>query len=113
MSERGGFWHIPARGALELERRLPLLELCHLRHVAPEGPERLGRLAREKAPAPALGRELSLLHDDFTAREHRDRPALEPSALIRGVARAVACVKSRSEEHTSELQSRLHLVCRL
>src|SRR6266436_8340129 len=25
----------------------------------------------------------------------------------------VACASSRSEEHTSELQSRLHLVCRL
>src|SRR2546422_4398501 len=27
--------------------------------------------------------------------------------------RARACSRSRSEEHTSELQSRLHLVCRL
>src|SRR2546422_8418579 len=26
---------------------------------------------------------------------------------------ATACVEVRSEEHTSELQSRLHLVCRL
>src|SRR2546422_5180710 len=26
---------------------------------------------------------------------------------------AAACASSRSEEHTSELQSRLHLVCRL
>src|SRR2546422_8180100 len=26
---------------------------------------------------------------------------------------AQACAKARSEEHTSELQSRLHLVCRL
>src|SRR2546422_2260189 len=36
------------------------------------------------------------------AREHhqRDRPHAEPDA-------------ERSEEHTSELQSRLHLVCRL
>src|SRR2546422_7003070 len=37
----------------------------------------------------------------------------EPYAIEQGfrLARAVAC--TRSEEHTSELQSRLHLVCRL
>src|SRR2546422_6229660 len=29
------------------------------------------------------------------------------------VNRALCCVRTRSEEHTSELQSRLHLVCRL
>src|SRR5439155_25992037 len=39
--------------------------------------------------------------------DHRSRPACEPKnerAMVR---------KSRSEEHTSELQSRGHLVCRL
>src|SRR2546429_7061224 len=37
-------------------------------------------------------------------------PALQPvaQAIVRSVRRG-----SRSEEHTSELQSRLHLVCRL
>src|SRR2546429_4389996 len=34
-----------------------------------------------------------------------------PFALTRAQARALA--DARSEEHTSELQSRLHLVCRL
>src|SRR2546429_6946876 len=34
-----------------------------------------------------------------------------PLARIRGSASA--CLLLRSEEHTSELQSRLHLVCRL
>src|SRR2546422_4947762 len=29
------------------------------------------------------------------------------------IARALAWARARSEEHTSELQSRLHLVCRL
>src|SRR2546429_7276890 len=35
----------------------------------------------------------------------------DPAQLAHGAARAVA--SCRSEEHTSELQSRLHLVCRL
>src|SRR2546429_3709500 len=33
-------------------------------------------------------------------------PAVGPPGYIR-------CIRPRSEEHTSELQSRLHLVCRL
>src|SRR5687768_17801849 len=33
--------------------------------------------------------------------------------LVRLFVRAGAVEKARSEEHTSELQSRLHLVCRL
>src|SRR3989449_5892799 len=58
----------------------------------------------------------------FVARELLERTNLDgadvnavifgqvvPSALVPNVAREV----SRSEEHTSELQSRLHLVCRL
>src|SRR3712207_7818919 len=37
------------------------------------------------------------------------------AALVQGqlVERGVACVAERSEEHTSELQSRQYLVCRL
>src|SRR5256884_3040638 len=49
------------------------------------------------------------------------RVTLIPGALLIGVwfliqlfnAGSVATVQTRSEEHTSELQSRLHLVCRL
>src|SRR2546422_3146567 len=33
--------------------------------------------------------------------------------LLHDAARRAAARRSRSEEHTSELQSRLHLVCRL
>src|SRR2546429_1951915 len=36
-----------------------------------------------------------------------------PSSLFRMVASDRASGPTRSEEHTSELQSRLHLVCRL
>src|SRR5712675_3221847 len=35
------------------------------------------------------------------------------AAPVRGAGRRVVASRSRSEEHTSELQSRLHLVCRL
>src|SRR5687768_17729878 len=40
----------------------------------------------------------------------RARPGSEPMS---GTAANLLCAKARSEEHTSELQSRLHLVCRL
>src|SRR2546422_6979586 len=36
-----------------------------------------------------------------------------PGAIVRRPHRALALSHYRSEEHTSELQSRLHLVCRL
>src|SRR2546422_1953226 len=38
---------------------------------------------------------------------------LERDETLDGVADLVAVLVRRSEEHTSELQSRLHLVCRL
>src|SRR2546429_4512834 len=46
------------------------------------------------------------------------RSRLSQSALLAGPAHArawhpLSAVRERSEEHTSELQSRLHLVCRL
>src|SRR2546422_6137404 len=44
-------------------------------------------------------------------RAHDPTPGMG-DAVARDDARAV-CVARRSEEHTSELQSRLHLVCRL
>src|SRR2546422_7907771 len=37
----------------------------------------------------------------------------KPSSRMRACASELACHWVRSEEHTSELQSRLHLVCRL
>src|SRR2546422_8503089 len=44
----------------------------------------------------------------YSARS--DRPG---SRFNRGFASKSDCGRRRSEEHTSELQSRLHLVCRL
>src|SRR2546422_6122789 len=43
----------------------------------------------------------------------RDVPVLPAAGREKPRARAPAAVPLRSEEHTSELQSRLHLVCRL
>src|SRR2546422_7367311 len=42
----------------------------------------------------------------------RSRPWIEPAGCA-AMARPVGAPPRRSEEHTSELQSRLHLVCRL
>src|SRR2546429_4743198 len=39
--------------------------------------------------------------------------AIEPVGHVRGILIANPRGRKRSEEHTSELQSRLHLVCRL
>src|SRR2546422_3734053 len=39
--------------------------------------------------------------------------AAELDSVLANLARTVARIAVRSEEHTSELQSRLHLVCRL
>src|SRR2546429_3194803 len=36
-----------------------------------------------------------------------------PATIVTSMARPRASCSTRSEEHTSELQSRLHLVCRL
>src|SRR5689334_24176580 len=43
----------------------------------------------------------------------RDAPALRARAAARQRARCLAHWRARSEEHTSELQSQFHLVCRL
>src|SRR5689334_24217268 len=49
--------------------------------------------------------------------EHRDelagRPPLEIRERIQEFVAAVPELRPRSEEHTSELQSQFHLVCRL
>src|SRR2546422_132614 len=59
------------------------------------------------------GRAVTALDVAFTFDAYND-PAVNPP--FRSSVRAISAVTardSRSEEHTSELQSRLHLVCRL
>src|SRR3712207_9004671 len=46
-------------------------------------------------------------------RDHRSRPDLHDPAVARRGAQRPRRAAGRSEEHTSELQSRQYLVCRL
>src|SRR3712207_8058930 len=56
------------------------------------------------APQPGVGR---------IGREHDDDPTRGPGELYVPAVRALGSPSQRSEEHTSELQSRQYLVCRL
>src|SRR2546422_4418534 len=64
-------------------------------------------------------RRVRFLTDPLHLRRHADGTArfVDAALLDRTRSRSAAttnrAVPSRSEEHTSELQSRLHLVCRL
>src|SRR5262245_64604877 len=59
----------------------------------------------------AVGPGLTLL--EFKAQERRLRRAYADVLASAEAASQVDLVESRSEEHTSELQSLRHLVCRL
>src|SRR2546422_7179034 len=63
-----------------------------------------------RPPRSTLFPYTTLFRSSLGARIQREGPLPEPDIvrLAAGVARGL-----RSEEHTSELQSRLHLVCRL
>src|SRR2546422_5138194 len=65
-------------------------------------------LAEERADAPHHARHVAVVEHQDVALGHR----LHAEALDLGDAHRVGA-EHRSEEHTSELQSRLHLVCRL
>src|SRR2546422_7446761 len=71
-----------------------------------------GRVA-QGAHAVALGEQhAAVLHRRYACARRPEH--LEPSADVRvEVLLAERLAGKRSEEHTSELQSRLHLVCRL
>src|SRR2546422_5683823 len=66
-------------------------------------------------PAGELGDGAVPRHDRETRHAcHRERlDVIGAEKEDRVETFSVTCVPSRSEEHTSELQSRLHLVCRL
>src|SRR2546422_7057317 len=64
----------------------------------------------------SLPRRLAELHAEIVALIDRHHPAalaLENAFYHRNVRTTLVLGRERSEEHTSELQSRLHLVCRL
>src|SRR2546429_1625584 len=58
-------------------------------------------------PYTTLFRSLDGLHQVF------HRVGLDSSSRVEAEESGIDAYKARSEEHTSELQSRLHLVCRL
>src|SRR2546429_4136732 len=108
---------------LEQACRLRAIEQRHLRHavdeyrreareaLAPQGPGGAyavldAALDPPHAREPAYARNVGRL-----ARPGRDRAAARHHQ--HALARARLRRRLRSEEHTSELQSRLHLVCRL
>src|SRR5687768_18363317 len=83
----------------------PYTTLFRSRRRRPDGPAGRRRSRRQRVPQAARGTPRGYVGD----RDHqRDRITPSHHSLPRGGG---AC--SRSEEHTSELQSRLHLVCRL
>src|SRR6266536_6504297 len=53
------------------------------------------------------------LHDALPIRAHAQRPADQVGLGDLALALDVGLARLRSEEHTSELQSRVDLVCRL
>src|SRR2546422_5498976 len=94
-------------------KRLPLLLLSGLVAVAFAA---CGGKQPETTPTPTGPNADSLraaqqAHDDSmkAAQEEADRRAQAEAKRRQEIADSLA----RSEEHTSELQSRLHLVCRL
>src|SRR2546429_6439790 len=66
---------------------------------------------REVCQSPARS-ETPCTHAD-TSRGNREIPGLPRAAVALGRIGKSKDARRRSEEHTSELQSRLHLVCRL
>src|SRR3712207_8276168 len=73
--------------------------------ITPEGRDELSRLP----PKRATTAKARALH--FIAEENET--TLRAVAFHIGEGRAPTIVRQRSEEHTSELQSRQYLVCRL
>src|SRR5690625_6448494 len=72
------------------------------------------RRVKNKQYSKHLGAKVHRTHRRFLISV---KPAVEPAKLIRkgrhSYCSALNETRSRSEEHTSELQSRGHLVCRL
>src|SRR5437870_7466988 len=64
-------------------------------------------------PGPTLFPYTSLFRSPACPGRLRQREVLVPHGRSQDVREALRILRQRSEEHTSELQSRGHLVCRL
>src|SRR3712207_8532571 len=74
---------------------------------------RSGRRAQPDLLHPAVGAGLDDGHQGRTRVARRDVPGDRPATADRPRAAPGGGTRGRSEEHTSELQSRQYLVCRL
>src|SRR3989449_8421912 len=99
----------------------PVTTVFHVHSDISTGSDSLESLV---AQARSYGIEAIILTDNFLLRFEYGlsplpglirRTVTFPSVLSSGVDRYLEAIResNRSEEHTSELQSRLHLVCRL
>src|SRR2546429_5844208 len=85
----------------------------------PEGLTSPKRTAATALPSSWPGYQASTIAGTCSAHGIRTAEPVFNTTTVRGLAVATAVTSSswlparRSEEHTSELQSRLHLVCRL
>src|SRR2546422_5306023 len=104
--------HFTLFGGQVLQRRRERLRALGLLQLSIGAPRRCERLVRQlqrslhASPASPLG--------ETAVPQNQEQP---PRKLVRltAVRQMIerVCGVARSEEHTSELQSRLHLVCRL
>src|SRR5205809_3264723 len=91
---------------------LPLLETAHrlvADGISPKWTINLSPILTEQLASPEFQKELSFYYENVR------RACVESRAHFEGGGNKeiVRLASFRSEEHTSELQSRLHLVCRL
>src|SRR5690554_7468506 len=76
-------------------------------------PETVKRLVKEGLSVKIEAGAGERAHLSDAAYEQAGATLVQESGLAAAFAEADAVLKVRSEEHTSELQSRPHLVCRL
>src|SRR5256884_2416938 len=92
---------------------------CTVSHDPGERPPGARRSTSTSSPAPPdRSRYASMKETCTEVTNQRRRPSTasnraESARARNGFVRKSSAPSSRSEEHTSELQSRLHLVCRL
>src|SRR5690625_6298427 len=83
-----------------------------LRHAL-QADEKVMLMGEDIGPLGGVFRVTDGLHAEFGAERVVDTPLAESGIIGTAIGLAMRGYRPRSEEHTSELQSRGHLVCRL
>src|SRR2546429_8106707 len=89
---------------------------CHHNYVARERHYNQNILVTRKGAVRAREGDMGIIPGSMGGRSYIVRGKGNPESFMscsHGAGRAMSRTEARSEEHTSELQSRLHLVCRL